>query len=149
MISKTSIFVSLFLLLPSTVVAFRAPENPTGLAGLKVPPTVKKAAATTAIPTMEQEIKNVITAQTMEPVSKELTSETISRELALRKRWEIGVDNAATDYEDEYWFNPTIHNFGNIGFLGTIHAVLAPVSTKVIDILAYDGESIRDRVSKV
>ena len=148
MISKTSIFVSLFLLLPSTVVAFRAPENPTGLAGLKVSPTVKKA-PTTVIPTMEQEIKNVITAQTMEPVSKELTSETISRELALRKRWKIGVDNAATDYENEYWFNPTIHNFGNIGFLGTIHAVLAPVSTKVIDVLAYDGENIRDRVSKV
>lgn len=141
-----SIFVSLLLLIPSTTVAFRAPENPTGLKNLKVPPTIKKSAKPAA-PTTE--LKNVITPETMEQVSKTIGSKTISRELTLKKRWEIGVDNAATDYEDEYWFNPTIHNFGNIGFLGTIHAVLAPVSTKVIDILAYDGENIRDRVSTV
>ena len=83
----------------------------------------------------------------MEQVSKTVTAENFARSGSLRKRWKIGIDNAATDYEEEYWFNPNIHSFGNIGFLGSIHALLAPLSTKVIDVLAYDGDDIRNRVS--
>ena len=43
----------------------------------------------------------------------------------------------------EYWNDPRIHNFGNTGFGGMIHARLAPFITKAIDNIAYDGRDIR------
>lgn len=129
--------LSLFTVLRSgTSDAFRPPENPTGLADIKSQLVLKK------------DSKNIITAETMELVTKSATAETMAREGTIRKRWEIGVDKVAKDYVDEYWYNPTIHNFGNIGFLGAIHAALAPISTKVIDIVAYDGENIRSIVAQ-
>ena len=45
-----------------------------------------------------------------------------------------------------YPFNPNIHNLGNTGFSGTIHAELAPLFTKMIDIKAYDGRNIRQEI---
>lgn len=140
MIARTFLFALFLVLTPSTSSAFRPPENPTGLTGM---PSVTTKSSTKVAPT-----KNIITPETMEGVIKAATAETHARELTLRKRWELGIDNKAPDYEEEYWFNPTIHNFGNIGFLGSIHAVLAPVSTKIIDVLAYDGDNIRNRVAR-
>ena len=32
-----------------------------------------------------------------------------------------------------YYYNPDIHNFGNIGIGGKIHAELGPLFTKIID----------------
>lgn len=37
-----------------------------------------------------------------------------------------------------YWNNPTIHNMGNIGTLGLVHALMAPIATATITRLAYD-----------
>ena len=45
-----------------------------------------------------------------------------------------------------YPYNPNIHNFGNVGFKGRIHAELAPLFTKVIDIKAYNGRNIRQEI---
>lgn len=45
-----------------------------------------------------------------------------------------------------YPFDPRIHNFGNIGFKGAIHAELAPLFTKVIDYKAYNGRNIRQEI---
>lgn len=59
------------------------------------------------------------------------------------KRW--GVDN---NMEDEYWYDSRIHTLGNHGFLGAVHAALAPVSTKMIDNLAYHGVDIRKQVAE-
>ncbi len=42
-----------------------------------------------------------------------------------------------------YPYDPRIHNFGNIGFGGKIHAALARPITRLIDIAAYNGEDIR------
>lgn len=42
-----------------------------------------------------------------------------------------------------YWFNPKIHNFGNIGLGGKIHANSALFFTKMIDLLAYNNTDIR------
>jgi hypothetical protein len=120
-------------LVSGITVAFRPPENPTGFSPI----------------VLTKEKGQVISSQTMEQVGKAVIADTMAREKSLLKRWEIGVDNAATDYEDQYWYNPTIHSFGNIGFLGAIHAALAPISTKVIDVVAYDGEDVRSIVSKV
>jgi hypothetical protein len=59
-----------------------------------------------------------------------------------RKKW--GIDK---DHANEYWFDKRIHTLGNTGFGGAFHAALAPVSTKLIDLAAYDGKDIRQDVS--
>jgi hypothetical protein len=146
MISNTFIFSLCLGLVPDITIAFQPPENPSGLAGFKTPLVLKKPLATTF--TTTKDFKNVITPEIMEQVSKAATAETIARDGTFRKRWEIGIESAASDYEDEYWYNPKIHSLGNIGFLGAIHAALAPISTKVIDEIAYDGQDIRSVVSK-
>jgi hypothetical protein len=58
------------------------------------------------------------------------------------KKW--GVDNCR---EEEYWNDSRIHTLGNCGVLGALHAALAPVSTKLIDNVAYEGIDIRKKVS--
>jgi len=45
-----------------------------------------------------------------------------------------------------YPFNPNIHNLGNTGFSGAIHAEFAPIFTKIIDIRAYNGRNIRQEI---
>lgn len=45
-----------------------------------------------------------------------------------------------------YWYNPVIHNLGNTGFLGNIHAMATPCITKFIDKKAYSGIDIRKKV---
>ena len=45
-----------------------------------------------------------------------------------------------------YPYDPRIHNMGNIGILGKIHAECAPFFTRGIDILAYNGENIRQSI---
>lgn len=45
-----------------------------------------------------------------------------------------------------YPFDPNIHNLGNVGFSGAIHAELAPIFTKLIDIRAYNGRNIRQEI---
>jgi len=45
-----------------------------------------------------------------------------------------------------YYYNPDIHNFGNIGIGGKIHAELGPLFTKIIDNTAYDGRDIRSDI---
>jgi SAM-dependent methyltransferase len=46
-----------------------------------------------------------------------------------------------------YPFDPRIHNMGNIGTRGAIHAELAPIFTKLIDIKAYSGRNIRQEIT--
>jgi len=151
MISNTLILSLLLVAVPASVDAFRPPENPTGIPGLKKSSLVlKKPPSTkTATPPREENNQNVISPKTIERVGKAVTADNVARGATIRKRWEIGTARVASDYEDEYWYNPTIHTFGNIGFLGGIHAALAPISTKIIDMVAYDGEDIRSVVSRL
>jgi hypothetical protein len=58
-----------------------------------------------------------------------------------RKQW--GIDNA---HGEEYWYDQRIHTLGNVGFWGAVHAASAPASTKFIDIVAYDGMDVRQKV---
>lgn len=55
--------------------------------------------------------------------------------------------------EDEvgvpYWLDPRIHNFGNVGTLGGLHAAVAPLFTHLIDRIAYDGVDARKRIHSV
>lgn len=45
-----------------------------------------------------------------------------------------------------YYYNSCIHNMGNVGPMGVLHAALAPAFTKVIDKKAYNGRNIRKEV---
>ena len=45
-----------------------------------------------------------------------------------------------------YWKNKNIHNIGNTGVLGNLHAMSAPLMTKYIDMVAYEGRNIRKEV---
>lgn len=48
-----------------------------------------------------------------------------------------------------YWRDPRIHSpglgipFGNVGFPGAVHAILAPAATRAIDRAAYGGRDVR------
>ena len=46
----------------------------------------------------------------------------------------------------KYPYDPRIHNFGNIGIGGKIHAMLARPVTRLIDHVAYDGINVRDKI---
>jgi hypothetical protein len=59
-----------------------------------------------------------------------------------RKRWGIGYKST-----NEYWFDQRIHNLGNIGVTGALHAAIAALATNVIDKVAYGGMDIRQEVS--
>ena len=43
----------------------------------------------------------------------------------------------------EYWADPRIHNFGNLGWRGLLHALVVPAATHAIDRFAYDGVDAR------
>lgn len=45
-----------------------------------------------------------------------------------------------------YWYNPVIHNLGNTGFLGNIHAISTPCITRFIDDHAYSGIDVRKKI---
>ena len=49
--------------------------------------------------------------------------------------------------DNQYWFHEDIHTLGNTGILGGLHAAMAPLSTKMIDLLAYNGINVREAVS--
>ena len=67
----------------------------------------------------------------------------LSRHAGTRKKW--GIDNA---HAHEYWFDNRIHTLGNIGVGGALHAALAPLSTKLIDVYAYEGVDVRAKVRR-
>jgi ubiquinone/menaquinone biosynthesis C-methylase UbiE len=69
------------------------------------------------------------------------TKEKESRYASSRKKW--GIDKV---HPDEYWYNNKIHTLGNTGFGGALHALLAPLATKLIDNVAYKGVDIRRKV---
>mmetsp|Transcript_27660 Transcript_27660/g.61510 ORF Transcript_27660/g.61510 Transcript_27660/m.61510 type:complete len:342 (+) Transcript_27660:607-1632(+) len=58
------------------------------------------------------------------------------------------VDGGTADNSPkEYWFDSRIHTLGNTGFMGAFHAAIAPLSTIMIDKIAYDGVNVREMVA--
>ena len=146
----TITYKSLFtttLMLVASVTAFRAPENPAAIKAPVLTKTTKPVIATTApTPIVQEEEDGVISNESLAQVGKALASQRFvkSRHATERKQW--GVDNDDQDEGVEYWFDSRIHTFGNTGFLGALHAAMAPLSTKVIDMVAYDGQDVRAEV---
>lgn len=46
----------------------------------------------------------------------------------------------------DYRFDPRIHNLGNVGLPGMLHAKLAPFATRTIDVRAYGGRNVRHEI---
>ena len=46
----------------------------------------------------------------------------------------------------KYYYDLRIHNFGNIGFGGHVHSLLAPYATKMIDDKCYNSVNIRQLI---
>lgn len=60
--------------------------------------------------------------------------------------WVLNMIYGVCILNTPYWFNPNIHNLGNIGIGGRIHAELAKVATITIDNLRYHGKNIRQEI---
>ena len=58
------------------------------------------------------------------------------------------LTNIITSLKIPYYYNPNIHNLGNIGLGGVIHSNLALHSTKLIDKVRYDGRDMNKNFSK-
>ena len=54
----------------------------------------------------------------------------------------VSVSCYTPNYIKEYWNHPNIHNLGN----GWKQALLSPVATKVIDIVSYNNEDVRNTI---
>jgi hypothetical protein len=124
----------LLVLLPVVTSSFRAPENPTSV---NLSPTLGKLRVptfTTTTTTTSRPLSTI--ASPPKQQNKEFATVTV------RKQW--GIDNTQ---ENEYWYDSRIHTLGNVGFWGAVHAAMAPISTKIIDVVAYDGIDIRSLVS--
>jgi hypothetical protein len=155
MIAQSIILI--VLLSVTTVEAFRAPENPS--APVKLPkiqgPSDTSSVATLPLPATTTTTSNTITTRdivlhgitpdTLAEIGKSIAAQRFAkpRHADSRKKW--GVDNTECC---EYWYDSRIHTLGNIGFLGAVHAALAPLSTKIIDNVAYDGQNVRGFVAK-
>jgi hypothetical protein len=120
--------VTLVLLVSPFAFAFRTPDN--------VPKNMK-------LPTLKAR-----SAEALLPVPK------VTKRIAIQ--YVVGKPHLANrrqkwrtenTHENEYWHDERIHSLGNVGFGGAVHAALAPLSTKVIDVLAYNGTDIRQLVS--
>lgn len=63
-----------------------------------------------------------------------------------RKRCRSLVEKPKKRQRRQYWSDERIHTLGNNGFWGAVHAAMAPLSTKLIDLLAYRGVDLRRKV---
>lgn len=127
MIPKFSL--SLLLVLSHFCDGFRTPDAPTklDLGNVKIREPAK--VGTTPI------IEHVETAEQVSLVPK--------KPAASRTKW--GIDKTG---EGEYWFDSRIHSLGNVGILGGLHAAVAPMSTLLIDNVAYNGRNMRFQVAE-
>ena len=152
MFYSKSLLASLMLVASAT--AFRAPENPVDVKVpvLKAPTTKTLPVSTVApLPPIVEEDDDVISNERLLQVGKTIAAQRFvkSRHATERKQWGVDKEHADEDLADvEYWFDSRIHTFGNTGFLGALHAAMAPISTKVIDMVAYDGQDVRAQVAK-
>jgi hypothetical protein len=148
--STPSFLCNLILLLWSTttsVVAFLPSVDPMGHKLVKtIPlPTPPTSSTTAPPPSSESEpTLGVVAASTTTTKSTTSPRRRLPKQggsMVLKKKW--GVDK---DCSNEYWLDNRIHTLGNVGFWGAVHAAMAPVATRWIDVQAYDGVDIRKKV---
>jgi hypothetical protein len=138
--------LAFILVMADFTIAFRAPENPIAVKPLVVVRKPTKAVVPDPpITGVDDSLDTTISKEKLMEVGKTIASQKFvkPRRATQRKKW--GVENDESD-RFEYWSDRRIHTFGNTGFLGALHAAMAPLSTKVIDMVAYDGQDVRSLV---
>ena len=58
----------------------------------------------------------------------------------------LGLFERGPPPNGEWWYDQRIHNLGNIGLTGKLHAHMAKEATYLIDNLAYNGRNIRKEI---
>lgn len=139
---------SLVLLLACSGAAFRVPDNVQR--NVELPniryPNAKQVAYQESIRKTNNAKVNVELQDIRYPNAKQIAYQESMRKSNLAKvEQRLGIDNSQAK---EYWHDSRIHSLGNIGIGGAVHAALAPMSTKLIDVLAYNGTDIRQLVSE-
>lgn len=86
---------------------------------------------------LRQELRRVQKAATRVQIEQE--AETLPVWLDPRTKQEL----LESWNEEEYWNDPRIHVIGNAGVMGGFHALIAPLSTHMIDLFAYNGQDLR------
>jgi len=89
-------------------------------------------------------VSRVPAAATMHTLMATAVDETMARLL----EWEHA---RAEEFERRgeqkmYWNDPRIHNFGNTGWRGLLHALVVPTATHAIDRFAYAGVDARKKI---
>ena len=97
--------------------------------------------ALVSIPKPSLTVPSAITTEEAMQGSNTIAPSKLSAVSVSRTKW--GTDH---EHPEEYWFDNRIHTLGNHGFGGAVHAALAPLSTKIIDLAAYRGVDIRLKV---
>lgn len=69
------------------------------------------------------------------------------RRVAVAPKPVAPVEPKSTD-ADYYWKQAPIHNWGNTGFRGRMHAFLSPLATAIIDRTSYGGRDVRHEILK-
>lgn len=67
----------------------------------------------------------------------------ILRRIANSMEGLVGPMPLEQPWASKYWEDPRIHSFGNVGIGGTLHSLLAPFFTLLLDVTAYEGENLR------
>ena len=111
-----------------TPATFRAPENP-------FPP----------LPPVTFRLPGMPTKETA-PTSYFSSSGATLREPVTFRVPATGLPPNKTPCGNPYWFDERIHNFGNVGLGGRIHALFAPLATRIIDATSYGGVDVRRMV---
>lgn len=65
---------------------------------------------------------------------------------AVGPRPQVDERGRRLDEYPEYWYDPRMHTFGNVGLGGRLHALFAPLFTYLIDRLSYGGLDVRRAV---
>jgi hypothetical protein len=132
----------------TSVVAFVPSVDPMGRKLVQTIPLPTPPPTTIAAPSSESEPKldvlvaaksSTTTAKSSTPSRRRLPNQGGS--MVKKPKW--GVDK---DCSNEYWLDHRIHTLGNVGFWGAVHAAMAPMATRWIDMQAYDGVDIRKKV---
>ncbi len=94
---------------------------------------------------MRQTVEKALSQSTTEIISpKECVVNEVKCPMPPLRNQILGTEIPCTC---DYWSRPDIHTLGNTGFGGAVHAAIAPLATKIIDVKAYGGSDVRKLVS--
>jgi len=105
--------------------------------------TASKISSSTLLAKAQREWSAVVAAQRSPQFTYSTTLDKPVRTTPLVRRATPQRSAADRSLDAAYWFHPSIHNWGNIGWRGRFHAFFAPLATYIIDQTSYSGLDVR------